>query len=182
LREIVLVKPISMTFAENLKRIHPLVAVAAVSVTLFSAVGIAAITGVLPTSQGANRDASANEVPAGVQSSRAEEVIPSDALPSKKHAPKSGQQNQAVHAQQPGVQGDGAVTAQRSPGGAGTQTQTHTTQAPAAQNSPIGIGVGAVIGGVLGNQIGSGDGKTLATIAGAIGGGYIGNEVAKRKP
>ena len=50
-----------MTFAENLKRIHPLLAVAAVSVTLFSLVGIAAITGVLPTSQGANRDASASE-------------------------------------------------------------------------------------------------------------------------
>jgi uncharacterized protein YcfJ len=180
LRELVLVTSISMTLAENLKRIHPLVAVAAVSVTLFSAVGIAAMTGVLPTSQGANRDASANEAQAGVQSSRAEEVIPSDALQSKKHALKSGQQNQAVHAQQTGVQGDGAVTAQRSPGGAGTQTQT--TQAPAAQNSPIGIGVGAVIGGVLGNQIGSGDGKTLATIAGAIGGGYIGNEVAKKKP
>ena len=79
------------------------------------------------------------------------------------------------------MQGDGAVTAQHnSAGAAGTQPQT--TQAPAAQNSPIGIGIGAVIGGVLGNQIGSGDGKTLATIAGAIGGGYIGNEVAKRKP
>ena len=53
-------------------------------------------------------------------------------------------------------------------------------QAAAPQNSPIGIGVGAVIGGLLGNQIGSGDGKTLATIAGAVGGGYLGNEVAKR--
>jgi uncharacterized protein YcfJ len=52
-------------------------------------------------------------------------------------------------------------------------------QKPAAQNSPVGIGVGAVIGGVIGNQMGSGDGKTLATIAGAIGGGYLGNEVAK---
>jgi uncharacterized protein YcfJ len=40
--------------------------------------------------------------------------------------------------------------------------------------------VGAVIGGVLGNQVGSGDGKTLATILGAVGGGYIGNEVAKK--
>jgi len=53
-------------------------------------------------------------------------------------------------------------------------------QAPVPQNSPIGIGVGAVIGGLLGNQVGSGDGKALATIAGAVGGGYIGNEVAKR--
>ena len=52
--------------------------------------------------------------------------------------------------------------------------------APGAQNSPIGIGVGAVVGGLLGSQVGSGNGKTLATIAGAVGGGYLGNEVAKR--
>jgi uncharacterized protein YcfJ len=53
-------------------------------------------------------------------------------------------------------------------------------QVAVPHNSPIGIGVGAVIGGLLGNQVGSGDGKTLATIAGAVGGGYVGNEVAKR--
>jgi uncharacterized protein YcfJ len=33
---------------------------------------------------------------------------------------------------------------------------------------------------LIGNQVGGGNGKTLATIAGAVGGGYIGNEVAKR--
>ncbi len=183
-RELVFLTSSPMTFAENLKRIHPLVAVAAVSITLFSLVGIAAITGVLPTSQGANREVSANEVQAGTQSSRTEEVIPSDELSGKKHvskaAAKSTQQSQVARTQQPQVQGDKVETGQRSQEPAGASTQT--AQKPAAQNSPIGIGVGAVIGGVLGNQIGSGDGKTLATIAGAIGGGYIGNEVAKRKP
>ena len=55
------------------------------------------------------------------------------------------------------------------------------SNAPAANdNSPIGMGVGAVVGGLLGSQVGGGNGKTLATIAGAIGGGYLGNEVAKR--
>ena len=178
--ELVFLTSSPMTFAENLKRIHPLVAVAAVSVTLFSAVGIAAITGMLPTSQGANKESLANEMQAPAQSARAPELMPSDELPVKKHAPKPAHHSQVANSQQPGVQGNGTVAAQRSPAGAGTQTQS--TQAPAAQNSPVGIGVGAVFGGVLGNQIGSGDGKTLATIAGAIGGGYIGNEVAKRKP
>jgi uncharacterized protein YcfJ len=155
-----------MTLAENLKRIHPLVAVAAVSVTLFSAVGIAAITGVLPTSRGANRDATANEMAVQAQSARAAEMTPAEELPTKKHVAKNAHQSPVANSQQPRVQGDGGVVAQK----------------PVAQNSPVGIGVGAVIGGVLGNQIGSGDGKTLATIAGAIGGGYLGNEVAKRKP
>jgi uncharacterized protein YcfJ len=53
--------------------------------------------------------------------------------------------------------------------------------APAKQYSPVGIGIGAAIGGLLGNQVGSGDGKTLATIAGAVGGGYVGNEIAKKQ-
>jgi uncharacterized protein YcfJ len=52
--------------------------------------------------------------------------------------------------------------------------------APVAHNSPVGIGVGAVLGGLVGSQIGGGNGKTLATIAGAVGGGYVGNEIAKR--
>lgn len=37
-----------------------------------------------------------------------------------------------------------------------------------------------MIGVLLGNHVGGGHGKTLATIAGAVGGGYIGNEVEKR--
>jgi outer membrane lipoprotein SlyB len=44
----------------------------------------------------------------------------------------------------------------------------------------VGVVGGAVVGGLLGNQVGSGNGRTLATIAGAVGGGYAGNEVEKR--
>lgn len=38
---------------------------------------------------------------------------------------------------------------------------------------------GAIIGGLLGNQIGGGSGKKVATVAGTIAGGYIGNETYK---
>ena len=44
----------------------------------------------------------------------------------------------------------------------------------------MGVVGGAVVGGLLGNQVGGGRGKDLATIAGAIGGGYAGNEIEKR--
>ncbi|MEW7850934.1 glycine zipper 2TM domain-containing protein [Massilia aurea] len=49
-----------------------------------------------------------------------------------------------------------------------------------AQPNYVGIGTGAVIGGLIGNQIGGGNGKKLATVAGVIGGGMIGNEIANR--
>jgi outer membrane lipoprotein SlyB len=39
---------------------------------------------------------------------------------------------------------------------------------------------GAVVGGLLGHQIGGGRGQTAATIAGAAGGAYAGREVERR--
>jgi uncharacterized protein YcfJ len=48
---------------------------------------------------------------------------------------------------------------------------------PAPQPNYIGIGTGAVIGGLIGNQVGGGNGKKLATVAGIIGGGMLGNQM-----
>ena len=41
----------------------------------------------------------------------------------------------------------------------------------------IGTVSGALVGGLLGNQIGKGNGKKIATVAGAAAGGYAGNKV-----
>ncbi len=43
-------------------------------------------------------------------------------------------------------------------------------------NRVVGSAVGAVVGGLLGNQVGGGNGKKVATVAGALGGGYAGNK------
>jgi len=51
---------------------------------------------------------------------------------------------------------------------------------PAPQPNYIGIGTGAVIGGLIGNQVGGGNGKKLATVAGILGGGYLGNQMINR--
>jgi outer membrane lipoprotein SlyB len=48
-------------------------------------------------------------------------------------------------------------------------------------SSGVGMVAGGVLGGVLGHQIGSGRGNTVATIAGAAGGAYVGNEIEKKK-
>ncbi|WP_425916379.1 glycine zipper 2TM domain-containing protein [Pseudomonas sp. GWSMS-1] len=45
------------------------------------------------------------------------------------------------------------------------------------QHKIAGTAIGAVVGGLLGNQVGGGNGKKLATVAGAVGGGYAGNKV-----
>lgn len=54
----------------------------------------------------------------------------------------------------------------------------HPVQTYISNMNPVGTGIGAVVGGVLGNQIGGGNGKKLATVAGVLLGGYAGNEVA----
>ena len=46
--------------------------------------------------------------------------------------------------------------------------------------SGVGIVAGGILGGVLGHQVGGGRGNDLATIGGAAGGAYAGNEVEKK--
>ncbi|MHB8475731.1 MAG: glycine zipper 2TM domain-containing protein [Steroidobacteraceae bacterium] len=48
------------------------------------------------------------------------------------------------------------------------------------QDRLLGTGIGAVVGGLLGHEVGGGNGKTLATIAGAAGGGYAGNKIQEK--
>jgi len=44
-------------------------------------------------------------------------------------------------------------------------------------NRVAGTAIGAVVGGLLGNQVGSGNGKKVATVGGAVAGGAIGRKV-----
>lgn len=48
------------------------------------------------------------------------------------------------------------------------------------KTSGVGIVGGAVVGGLLGHQVGGGRGKDLATVGGAVGGAVAGNEIEKR--
>ena len=55
-----------------------------------------------------------------------------------------------------------------------------THQRPASDSHQlIGTGLGAVVGGLLGHAVGGGRGKTLTTVAGAVGGGYAGHQIEK---
>jgi len=44
-------------------------------------------------------------------------------------------------------------------------------------NRVAGTATGAIVGGLLGNQIGSGSGRKIATIGGAVAGGAVGRQV-----
>ncbi len=51
----------------------------------------------------------------------------------------------------------------------------------AVGNTTIGLGTvaGGVVGGLLGNQVGGGSGKTAMTVLGAAGGAFAGNQIEK---
>lgn len=55
---------------------------------------------------------------------------------------------------------------------------------PKDKHEIVGTAIGAVVGGVAGNQVGGGNGKKLATVAGAVAGGYAGKKIeeAHHKP
>ncbi|WP_211474129.1 glycine zipper 2TM domain-containing protein [Collimonas humicola] len=181
-------------------RIHPLVATAAVAVTLASLVGVAAMTGLFPSSQ---------STPASVAA-----LAPGSADYNQQQQQAQQQPQQQQQQQQPmnnGMQQGGQNGNYAQPPMQAQQPQQQPAQRPeyaqaprqsapsqpavchscgqvesiqaiqhAAPPSGLGIAAGAVLGGVLGHQVGHGNGNTLATVAGAVGGGFAGNEVEKR--
>lgn len=184
-------------------RIHPLMAAAAVSVIVVSLAGTAAITGLLPNSRGANETpvAAAQMAPAlplaatgvapqamqpvagmqtaaGMQSAAYVQPAMASAQPAPapviiketviKEVPvKTAPKPRPVYHQPTYARNDAPVYAEPAP-------------RPAAQPNYVAIGTGAVVGGLLGNQVGSGNGRKLATIAGVIGGGMLGNQIANQ--
>jgi uncharacterized protein YcfJ len=158
-------------------RIHPLMAAAAVSVVVVSLAGAAAITGLLPSSHGetAPQLSAAPAAPAPVLLAAEPQTLAAQPAP----APVIEREAPVVQhaAPRPHVVHHTAHVARNDAPNYAPPVQ----QAPQpSQPNYVGIGVGAVVGGLLGNQVGGGNGKKLATVAGVIGGGMLGNEVANR--
>lgn len=59
------------------------------------------------------------------------------------------------------------------------EVQQVYVQGGSGNGGTLGAIIGAVAGGVLGNQVGKGDGRKAATVAGAVAGGVVGNKVGK---
>lgn len=175
-------------------RIHPLIAAAAVAVLLVSLVGVAAITGILPTSHSSNAPTASMPAPASPDSTAPGMTAPADPRVAANQTMPANPRvatNQTMPANPPAApvnQHRAPHTAQHAAPAVAAQGycencgRVESVQAVQEQAKPSGLGVmaGAVLGGVLGNQVGNGNGRTLATVAGAVGGGYAGNEVEKR--
>ena len=187
--------------APTASRIHPLVAGAAVAVTLVSLLGVAAISGILPNSHGGIEAQKLAATPPTVMASTTTLTTastPTTSAPVLVQTPAGYQYMQPVSApvaayQQVEPQKTTAPTVHHhhtprhhAQTYAQADTRQPTYQQPAYQqparqaNSPVGIATGAVVGGLLGNQIGKGNGRTLATVAGAVGGGYLGNMAGQK--
>lgn len=157
------------------KRIHPLVAGAAVSVMLVSLIGVAAMTGVLPNSNSKTVPDNANSVATKDTGANNQAALSSEY-----------QQQSAVKpaSRSAGYDNAGATTtAERKPAvcdNCGVVESVRAIEQQASQGSGVGAVAGALLGGVLGNQVGGGDGRKLATVAGAVGGGFAGNAIEKR--
>jgi len=186
-------------------RKHPLVIAAAASVIVVSLAGTAAILGWLPSSNSMPLQSSA--VPAPVQQPMVSAAAPvygalqvPVAAPLQVSATRfqtaDGRTFEEVNPVEPRVApptiNKPAPVAHRkvvhhaAPPAQSRPQYAEQPPAPAPQPvrsyvsdmSPVGTGIGAVAGGLLGNQVGGGNGKKLATVAGILLGGYVGNEVA----
>ena len=151
--------------------LYPMMIIAAVSVVLFSVVGIATMTGHIPSVLSQKSDVAAESQAQAQKSSLAAKEADETKLSQKaKTAPaRPGTERRAAPAPQR------IATACADCG----VVESVQTQEIKGQGTGIGAVSGAVVGGVLGHQVGSGRGNDLATVAGAIGGGFAGNEVEK---
>jgi outer membrane lipoprotein SlyB len=147
------------------KSLHPLAWIAGIAVILFSAAGIAAIMGWIPTSLGHPSDNAALEK---LSTNTANPPAPT----AKPSAPKA-------HTAPAPTQVANNAPAKPKCAECGVIESVREIQ-NRGEGTGLGAVGGAVVGGLLGNQVGSGRGTTAATAIGAVGGVIAGNEIEKR--
>lgn len=130
--------------------LYPMLLIAAVSLIIFSAFGVAMMTGLLPRAESMSMERSADASnPVAVEH---DAVLPS------RHAVSD--------------------VSDRSCPNCGVIESIQAVEVK-GQGSGLGMAAGGITGALVGNQIGRGNGNTLATIAGAAGGVFAGNEIEK---
>ena len=186
-------------------RQHPLLIAAAIAVILFCLVGTAAIMGWIPSSLGGN--AGKTELSefdkAALASKLAQDSTPlppaqlaqnSAALPAQRFA--EVERDEPRNAAASNNNSNSNSNSYPAPVARKPAQPVQVAEAPSrnwcsncgniesvreithrAQGSGLGAAGGAVLGGLLGNQIGGGHGRQLATVAGAVGGAVVGNQV-----
>jgi outer membrane lipoprotein SlyB len=189
------------------KRLHPLLTAAAISVTVFSAVGVGAMTGLLPISHSTTAQPTPELVskapdtvvptppigPAAVK--EAAEMPPAATVstpvhkPAKKHIAVARASVPEPVAQTPQyfpppsaqAPAPAPVEAPKpvAPGILGVVESVKEISQPAEKSNGVGPIAGGIAGALLGHQVGQGTGRTIATVLGAAGGALGGKEIEK---
>jgi outer membrane lipoprotein SlyB len=160
-------------------KLHPMIMAAAAAVVLVSGVGVAAIMGWLPSSNSQNQDPSLapNGQPLAAQSAPApapaREQVREPAREPVREPVREAAHDKPVVKHTP-VKSAPAVCHSCGVVEAVNEIETR------AEGSGVGAVGGALVGGLLGNQVGAGNGRKLATVAGAIGGAVAGNQIEGR--
>ena len=184
--------------------LHPMLWVAAASVTAVSLAGVARLTGLLPAS-------SPEPAPVvAVQPAPADTPVAPPAAPKVADAPVAEPPARVDHAPAPRHETPKPkAVAKTTPAPAATAQgaepvvpagrpvadvpppppvcrdcgviESNETHQVKGEGSGLGAVGGALLGGILGNQVGEGSGKKLARIGGAVLGGFAGNEVERRE-
>src|SRR5688572_11036133 len=152
---------------------HTLYWIAGIAVTVFSAVGIAAILGWIPTSVGSPSESVA--IPAQPSSTAKPAIISSDtasALSRERARERAREESRAQLANRATAR---ANTRCAECGVVELVREIETK----GEGSGIGAVGGAVVGGVLGHQVGGGRGQDVATVVGAVGGAVAGHQIEK---
>jgi len=182
---------------ETKARLHPLLTAAAISVTVFSAVGVAAVTGLIPSSIGSHKQGAAvestQEVAKPVEPVAAPTPEPAAKPVKKPVAHKSTPKPAAPVAYNdystpppPPPYAQAPAQAVETPKPVAQPGNLATVQAvrevkDAGESTALGPIAGGIAGAVLGNQIGKGHGsQKVITVLGAAGGAFAGRAVEKQ--
>jgi len=182
---------------ETKARLHPLLTAAAISVTVFSAVGVAAVTGIIPNSIGSHKQEAAVESAQEV-AKPVEPVEPVATEPVAKPVKKPVARKSTPKPATPVAYNDYS-TPPPPPPYAQAPAQAVETPKPVAQpgnlatvqavrevkdageGTALGPIAGGIAGAVLGNQIGKGHGsQKVITVLGAAGGAFAGRAVEQQ--
>ena len=162
---------------DTTSRMNPLIVAAAVALIIFSAVGVGVMTGLIPSSLSKSA-----EVPAPVAD--AAKNAPAPAQKTTGTAPKQNAASEApkrTATQEPrrvATAPPAPPAAPRVCANCGSVEAVNVVEQK-GEGSGLGAVAGGVAGALLGNQVGGGSGRKIATVAGAAGGAYAGHQIEK---
>ena len=171
------------------RKTHPMVLIAATALTVFSILGSAMITGLIPSAR-------SERVDDGAKLEFNDTNSPENSLEKTKSVEKTKAGEQDVQADKNTASGKISLDNKSDSVKSGNVVSNATNEVVSCHDcgkiisikhittdgeaSGLGAVAGGVTGGVIGNQIGKGQGNVLMTILGVGGGAYAGHTIEKK--